>query len=345
MPTLEADTLVFRFPHLDERSSFRLDFQRTFRIPDTERTYALPPGFGSFPLRHAEDFADRLPHATRIRGGVILPIWQAEAMWLSFENTGPTYGVNFPVAVKVAAGKINAVTGEQWAEGLSYRPQDYLVSPEQPWLDGFAIEPGVIRQFVAMPLGQGYTVESQLTGVEVWGGLQISVIPLKRVIWDEYRRKEAMRENLARPILCADVSLSHTVMSMGLAAGGKMQQKIEIDPFGIDAWDVEATDRVFVSLIHAHEWKSVTGEIAPTQPPSAQDYSRAGLPWFDLYGGDQASLSAHSPLRRVKSLATIFEDKTGIKLPGSSDVATGPVHTIQRRERTARPVRSSYLSE
>jgi hypothetical protein len=39
-----------------------------------------------------------------------------------------------------------------------------MVSPEQPWLDGFAIEKGVIRQFVAMPLGDGYSVEEQVTG-------------------------------------------------------------------------------------------------------------------------------------------------------------------------------------
>jgi hypothetical protein len=39
-----------------------------------------------------------------------------------------------------------------------------MVSPEQPWLDGFAIEKGVIRQFVAIPLGNGYSVEEQVTG-------------------------------------------------------------------------------------------------------------------------------------------------------------------------------------
>jgi hypothetical protein len=32
-------------------------------------------------LRRPEDHAARLPEATAARGGVILPIWQAEAMW------------------------------------------------------------------------------------------------------------------------------------------------------------------------------------------------------------------------------------------------------------------------
>jgi hypothetical protein len=66
---------------------------------------------------------------------------------------------------KVATGKINAVTGEGWTAGLNRNPQDYLIVPEQPWLDGYCVEKGVVRQFVAMPLGRGYTTEEQLTGV------------------------------------------------------------------------------------------------------------------------------------------------------------------------------------
>ena len=52
-----------------------------------------------------------------------------------------------------------------------------LVVPEQPWLDGFNIGNGVIRQFVAMPLGMSYTVEGQLTREERFGGVQILVYP------------------------------------------------------------------------------------------------------------------------------------------------------------------------
>ena len=179
MPTLEHDDLVFRFPNLEANASFQINFQRTLRIPDSQGTYGLPPGFGAFPLRHADDYPATLSPGALSRGGVILPIWQADALWLNFTNCGPTPRVDFPVSIKVAAGKINAVTGERWTKGLNADPQDYMVSPEQPWLDGFAVEKGVIRQFVAMPLGEGYSVEGQMTGREEWGGLQISVTPLK----------------------------------------------------------------------------------------------------------------------------------------------------------------------
>lgn len=72
------------------------------------------------------------------------------------------------------------MTGEGWANGLNGRPQDYMVVPEQPWLDGYCVEKGIIRQFVAMPLGAGYTAEEQLTGKAEQGGLQIVVYPMKR---------------------------------------------------------------------------------------------------------------------------------------------------------------------
>lgn len=70
------------------------------------------------------------------------------------------FGGGYPFAMKTASGKINAITGEEWQSGLNRQPQDYLVLPEQPWLDGFAVEKGIIRQFVAMPL-QGRAIRSK----------------------------------------------------------------------------------------------------------------------------------------------------------------------------------------
>ena len=63
------------------------------------------------------------------------------------------------VAIKCGVGKVNALTGQAWAPGLSKDPQNYMVRPEQPWLDGVVTGDGVVRQFVAMPLGMGVTVE------------------------------------------------------------------------------------------------------------------------------------------------------------------------------------------
>ena len=108
----------------------------------------------------------------------MLPMYQAEAMWMSFS------GGSYPVAVKIAAGKINAVNGEDWQAGLRQGSrQNYAVVPGQPWLDGFAVERGVIRQFVAMPLGGGHSVEEQLTGRAEHGGVQFQVYPLRAEVF------------------------------------------------------------------------------------------------------------------------------------------------------------------
>ena len=172
MIELYDDRLIFRFPEVHEDARLEVRFQRTLRIPDDNRAYPLPPGLGRFPLNHVVDHLERLPEQWGRRGGVFLPMYQAEAMWLSFSGS-------YPVAVKVAAGKINALTGEPWTNDLSERPQDYLVVPGQPWLDGFCIEQGLNRQFVAMPLGAGYSAEEQLTGEAEHGGLQIAVYPMQ----------------------------------------------------------------------------------------------------------------------------------------------------------------------
>ena len=131
---LKNDRLGFSFP-VHEDAEFTLDFQRTLRIPDNGREHFLPPGLGRFPLELVDDYADRVPEAWREHGGVFLPMYQSEAMWINFRGA-------YPMAVKVAAGKINALTGDEWSEDLCEDPQDYLVVPDQPWLDGFSCQAG-----------------------------------------------------------------------------------------------------------------------------------------------------------------------------------------------------------
>lgn len=80
MITLEEDTLVFRFPEVHEDAESSIHFQRTLRIPNDGKDYPLPPGLGSFPLRHLDDYSQRMPAAWQERGGVIMPVRQAEAM-------------------------------------------------------------------------------------------------------------------------------------------------------------------------------------------------------------------------------------------------------------------------
>ena len=60
-------------------------FYRTLRVPDDATSYALPPSLGVYPVHRVEDHADRVPASWRAHGGIFLPMYQREAMWLSFD--------------------------------------------------------------------------------------------------------------------------------------------------------------------------------------------------------------------------------------------------------------------
>lgn len=78
-------------------------------------------------------------------------------------------------------GTVNALTGKvDGSEKASENSaQDYIVVPGQRFLHGFCTEGHNVRQFVAMVLGAGYSVERQLSGEEVLGGLQLEMLQEK----------------------------------------------------------------------------------------------------------------------------------------------------------------------
>ena len=289
MIELRDDRLIFRFPEVHEDARLEVGFQRTLRIPDDNRAYPLPPGLGPFPLNHVGDYLERLPAEWSRHGGVFLPMYQAEAMWLYFTGS-------YPMAVKVAAGKIDALTGEPWKNELSRQPQDYLVAPGQPWLDGFCVEQGLIRQFVAMPLGAGYSAEEQLTGEAEHGGLQIAVYPMQA---SRYAARALERRVQEEALAYGPVSDG----DMGLAPGGLMHQEVYEDPHGFDSWDTSVRSRCFVHILNSVQFLGVTGGEPPHEPVGAQEYSAAGLPWFDYYGADLEALAGATKLAGLDSVA------------------------------------------
>ena len=301
MIELKRDELVFQFPDVHADAVCRVGFQRTLRIPDDNREYPLPPGLGRFPLEQVDDHASRLPAAWAEHGGVLLPMYQSEALWINFSS----FGNEYPFAIKIAAGKINAVTGDTWTNDLANDPQDYLVAPDQRWLDGFCVQKGLIRQFVAMPLGQGYTAEEQLSGAAEHGGLQIIVYPMKR---DCY---EKMKSDSLSLLNSFDIETPCFLRSsaMGLAPGGLMRQEIYEDEYGFDVWDTTQSSRCFVHILNSEQWTASTGKPVPGQPPSAKNYTAAGLPWFEYYDDKLCALNGAEKLAGMDSVAA-----KGVKL-------------------------------
>jgi hypothetical protein len=332
MVELIGDTLQFSFPEVHPDARLSITFQRTLRIPDNDKTYPLPPGLGRFPMRHVDDFPKTTPREWVEHGGVMLPMYQSEAMWIHFDSDEiPARGVGYPFAVKIAAGKINAVTGEPWQNGLSRTPQDYAVAPLQPWIDGFAVSKGVVRQFVAMPLGSGYSAEEQITGAAEHGGLQILVHPMKRDAFEAHFPR-AMRSGITGADTGAyEMDTVCFSRAMGLAPGGRMKQEIYRDRFGLEAWDSGGRGRCFVHLVNSLMWEAVTDSKPPYPPVTAEQYRSHKLPWFDYYADGQVALDGGAALKRLKSIIELARVKGDVPLSANSDVPAEPVIVLGKR--------------
>ena len=270
-----------------------VDFQRTLRIPETE-LHPLPPGLGRFPLRRVADYSDTAPSEWLSRGGVMLPIYQREAMWLSFYASEPT-------ALQVGVGKVCAVSGLPWIEHLIGDPQNYVALPDQPWLDGINAGDGFIRQFVAVPLGSGATVEGQVTGQETHGGVQLRAVGLTHRHLPSGAPHRRSSRSPAR-ICCWVPRCSSTAASMGLGAGGRMRQEMYADDRQLADYDESGARRVFVHLCSAAQWTAITGEVPPPTPVDRDAYVNAGLPWFDFYDADARDLEPSEILTQVKTV-------------------------------------------
>lgn len=344
MITLEGDTLTIEFSDIHDEAKTEITFHRTLRIPDNGKEYPLPPGLGLLPLRHMDDHAARVPAAWSERGGVMAPLYQAEAMWIGFSGR---HGTGYPFAIKIAAGKINAVSGKPWAPELDDRERDYLVVPNQPWLDGFAVAKDVVRQFVAMPLGDGYSAEEQITGEAKWGGLQIIAYPMKAARYEQLKQEQMRTRSMAAsriPMAVPRRAMADAApRAMALAPGGRMRQQIYQDPYGIAAWEQSASSRCFVTLVDAVTWAGVTGTLPPQKPPTASEYTKAGLPWFDHYDADARTLAGAPALSMLKSVAEMAGEKRAD--PQSTDAHVEVQHIValgpQARTKRRRAVRES----
>ncbi|MFB8181247.1 hypothetical protein ACFC8N_35540 [Streptomyces sp. NPDC055966] len=289
-------------------------FVRTLRLPETG-THGLPPGLGEFPVRPVADHADRVPERWRARGGVLLPVYLREAMWLSFAGTTE------PAALQVGVGKVCAVSGKPWSERLARDPQNYVVLPRQPWLDGVNSGEGTVRQFVAVPLGLGATVEGQVTGEEVWGGVQLRSFALRADPLAEWRRREQERQAAANRARTAGPPVggygaammpaapgAAAPAAMGLGVGGSMRQEVYRDDRPLTDWSEEPAGRVFVHLVTPPQWRHITGEAPPPSPVDRAAYTRAGLPWFDYYDADAEDLAPADALQEVKPVGEWLGD-------------------------------------
>jgi hypothetical protein len=278
---------------------FAVAFQRTLRVPEDGRVYPLPPGLGRLPIRAVEALSGTVPVELRRRGGFIVPLHRREALWIAFAAAAWK-----PNAVQVAVGGINVVSGGRWEERLASDPQNYVVCPGQPWLDGIHAGAGHIRQFVALPLGLGRTVEGQLRGREETGGIQIRVYEPKPGIFPDRPPEPGETAEDRRPARGM----------MGLGAGGKIAQRIHPDPHGLQVWDPESATSVLVHLVSSADFRALAGEPPPPSPVSAETYTRHGFPWFDYYDEERGDLPPPDALAGLAGTAKAGEAEPQVSI-------------------------------
>lgn len=304
--------------HLTFGDIFSISFQRTLRVSE-HGLNALPPGFGCFSLRSVPQLASRASADMLRRGGVALPIYQCEALWMHFD-------AEVPVAVQIGAGMRCAVTGREFVHELRRRPQNYVTAMDQPWLDGFKTASGEVRQFVAAPLGAGATVEEQLSQKPAVGGIQVQVWELTPDALQRWKQQHRDRWDDKMSFYGSATAMICASPAMGLGAGGRIRQEIYRDTFSAQDWRPRPSARVWVHLVAAGQWYALTGEPAPSTPVNVDQYISAGLPWFDYFDAELQDVDATRELAEVKTVGALLHG--GLEHAGATPVPPGDGRVI-----------------
>lgn len=158
--------------------NLNITLHRTVRVAEGRSPSNLPPDLGAMQTYRVADYKDRCPRSWD-QNGVFVALHDTEALWLSFSNV-----VGGSVAaVLIGAGGLNALTGEKL--GTVLEKNNYVVTPPQPWLDGWQASDGTVYQFIATPFkeGDGLSVAEQLIGSQSkTGAIGIAVFEPKKPV-------------------------------------------------------------------------------------------------------------------------------------------------------------------
>lgn len=107
-------------------STLEISLDRTLRVPEDGTIYNVPALFSPFPLFSVDEFAKTLPADMVRKNGLVIPMFQREAISLNFYAP---QSASF--AVKALAGTVNTVTGAVKNAKHDTKPQDYILAPSQ----------------------------------------------------------------------------------------------------------------------------------------------------------------------------------------------------------------------
>lgn len=70
---------------------------------------------------------------------------------------------------------------------------------------------------------------------------------------------------------------------MGLGIGGLIEQKFHEDTNPTNIWIKPAQTLLIVQILNSVAFESITGMMIPPTPIAPEDYTSAGLPFFEEY--------------------------------------------------------------
>ena len=93
-----------------------------------------------------------------------------------------------------------------------------------------------------------------------------------------------------------------------------MRQEVYEDGFKLGDWDRGHALACHLHIANSLTWHAATGSLPPTPPPTAEEYDRYGLPWFDTYD-DKPALEGAKALQQLKSVVQLDKKKGIVSLP------------------------------
>ena len=244
-------------------------------------------GFGFKPIAYSgletgnRDFASYVLESGKIRFVVSTPYGPSHEM----AGHQLTHGDG----VKVIAIQVKDV--EQAYTATTSRGEE--ISPGSTGRIG--TEKGLVRQFVAWPLGKGLTAAEQIGRRADTTGLQFRVFQGK-----PNRFPDAEPERKARE----EVRPSHTssLPHLGVGVGGINHEKHKPDPYGFESWESVPAVTFQVHLLNSEQFRAVTGEEPPPTPISAATYNQHKFPWFELLDEQAGDVGAQDLLSKLQVL-------------------------------------------
>lgn len=281
-----------------EIGPLHVNLHRTVRVRDNNEASNLPPSLGTFEIYKVSDYLDKCPK-TWNKDDYFIAMHSEEAMWISLQTCEP-------IAIVVGAGSINAINGNPITEKLE--KDGYLVSPPQPWLDGWKGDDGTVYQFIATEVGENKTIGEQLAQTKDHAIL-ISVFKAKNPeklqaayiphgMWGDSEAGNldyecCMGGGAIKSACCFGFS-----NEMGLGKGGKIKQKVYEDPHGLEVWTETPEKTVKIYLINASEFAEITGKPMSPSPVTAEQYD--GI-WYGLKDKQIADVPGTTIFDKLKS--------------------------------------------